>query len=149
MFQVVWSSVVHVFWCYSAFVVYISPILSLSCFVSPRVSITTGTVSVAFIPHILSLISIWRSLYFDSSWDGHIKKQAGFILFVLDYNVWSVGLYLTICLSKSILASPTRVWYCFCYCLCLYSSLCRFRRRYRGTQRRFILKYVKNAVEAT
>ena len=32
MFQVVWSSVVHVFWCYSAFVVYISPILSLSCF---------------------------------------------------------------------------------------------------------------------
>ena len=107
--------------------------------------------SVAFIPHILSMISIWRSLYFDSSWDGHIKKQAGFILFVLDYNVWSVGLYLTICLSESVLASPTRLWYCFFLLLFvfIFISLQVFRRRYRDIQRRFTLKYVKNTFEAT
>ena len=75
--------------------------------------------SVAFIPHILSL-------YFDSFLVGWSYQKGGRFYPVCSYyNVWSVGFYLTICLSKSILASPTRLWYCFCYCLCLYSSLCR------------------------
>lgn len=96
--------IVHVFWCYPAFAVYISPILSLSCFISPRAPITTGIV-VAFIPHChsftdfdLKVFIFWQFF----SGNGYIKKQAGFILFVLGCNVWSVGLYLTMSLSHTI-----------------------------------------------
>ena len=95
-------------------------------FISPRSTITSGIV-VAFIPHILS-ISISRSLYFDSfsftltellilfRGDGHINKQAAFFLFVLDYKVWSVSVFLTICLYLQIRSQDCDVVF-FCYCL--------------------------------
>ena len=128
MFQVVWSSVVHVFWCYSAFVVYISPILSLSCFVSPAGFLLLPELSVAFIPHILSMISIWRSLYFDSFFSGMFISKRRQVLSCL-FLITMSGLLAFI--SRSVCQSL--YWHLpqdcdtgfFCYCLCLYSSLCR------------------------
>ena len=151
MFQVVWSSVVHVFWCYSAFVVYIPLILSLSCFVSPAGFLLLPELSVAFIPHILSMISIWRSLYFDSFLVGWSYQKGGrfypvcswlqcLVCWPLSHDL-SVKVYIGISHKIVILFLLLFVF--------IFISLQVFRRRYRDTQRRFTLKYVKNAFEAT
>ena len=91
--------------------------------ISPRAPITTYTrIVVAFIPHILST-SISRSLSFESfsvtltKWT---HQWAGsFFLFVLYYNVWSVGLYLTICLYWHIPQDCNVVFFCYCLRLML------------------------------
>ena len=77
-------------------------------FISLRAPITTGIV-VAFIPHIRS-ISISRSLYFDSisvtltevffsvGMDTSMIRQLFSCLSFINYNVWSVGFFLTVSL---------------------------------------------------
>ena len=97
-------------------------------FVSPRVSITTGTVSVAFIPHILSLISIWRSLYFDSffSWMFISKRrQVLSCLFLITMSGLLAFISRSVCQSLYWHLPQDCDTVFFCYCLCLYSSLCR------------------------
>ena len=107
-------------------------------FTSPRAPLTTGIV-VAFIPHFLS-ISILRSLYFDSfsvtlfevffsvGMDISISRHL-FSLVVLDYNVWSVGLYLSIRLYWHISQDCDIVFLCYClglmfvsFLVCVYNS---------------------------
>ena len=90
-------------------------------FLITRAPITTGIV-VAFIPHILST-SIeffsyfnWRVLF---GGNGHINEQAAFFLFVLDYNVGSVGLHLMICLNWHIAQDCDVVFLCYCMGLML------------------------------
>ena len=66
---------------------------------------------------------IWSVLF---SGYGHINKQAAFFPFVLDYNVWSVGLYLSIRLYWHISQDCDIVFGADARIisrLCLYSSL--------------------------
>ena len=107
--------------------------------------------SVAFIPHILSMISIWRSLYFDSFLVGWSYQKGGrfypvcswlqcLVCWPLSHDL-SVKVYIGISHKIVILFLLLFVF--------IFISLQVFRRRYRDTQRRFTLKYVKNAFEAT
>ena len=102
MFQVVWSSVVHAFWCYSGSVVYIfQPFLNKSkepynyrnfCSFHPPHSFNFDFK--VFVFWAFFSYFNWRVLF---GGNGHINEQAPFFLFVLDYNVGSVGLHLMIC----------------------------------------------------
>ena len=95
---------------------------SIPFFTSPTATITTGIV-MAFIPHIRS-ISISRALYFDSfsvtftevflsvGMDMSMSRQL-FFFFILDDDVWSVGLYLTICLYWHIPQDCDIVIFCY------------------------------------
>ena len=128
MFQVVWSSVVHVFWCYSAFVVYISPILSLSCFVSPRVPITTGIIGGFHPPHSFTDFDL-KVFIFWQFFSGMVISKSRQVLSSLFLITMSGLLAFS---SRSVCQSL--YWHLpqdcdtvfFCYCLCLYSSLCRW-----------------------
>ena len=79
-------------------------------------------------PHSLNfdfkVFVFWESFsYFNWSvlfgGDGHINEQAVFFFFVLDYNVWSVGLYLTICLYWRIPQDCDVIFFCYCLGLML------------------------------
>ena len=153
MFQVVWSSVVHVFWCYSAFVVYISPILSLSCFVSPRVPITTGIIGGFHPPHSFTDFDL-KVFIFWQFFSGMVISKSRQVLSCLFLITMSGLLAFS---SRSVCQSL--YWHLpqdcdtvfFCYCLCLYSSLCRCFGVDTGTPSDDLitLKYVKNTFEAT
>ena len=90
-------------------------------------------------PHSLNfdfkVFVFWESFsYFNWSvlfgGDGHINEQAVFFFFVLDYNVWSVGLYLTICLYWRIPQDCDVIFFCYClgfmlvpFLVCVYIHL--------------------------
>ena len=126
MFLVVWSSVVHVLWCYPGSVAYNSPTLSL---------LVPGLLS---LPELLRLsplhsfnfdfkVSIFDSFFFSYfnwsvlfSGDGHINEQAAFFMSALDYNVWSVGfISQSVCIGIShkivILSFSVAVWGSFLF----------------------------------
>ena len=126
MFQVVWSSVVHVFWCYSAFVVYISPILSLSCFCQSQGSYYYRNY------RWLSSPTFFRWFRFEGLYiltvHGMVISKSRQVLSCL-FLITMSGLLAFI--SRSVCQSL--YWHLpqdcetvfFCYRLCLYSSLCR------------------------
>ena len=96
--------------------------------ISARAPITIGIV-VAFIPHIHST-SFSRSLYFEKfsvtltevffsvGMDISISRQP-FFLFVVDHNIWSLGLYLTISLYWHISQDCDVVFFSYCLWLML------------------------------
>ena len=102
MFQVVWSSVVHVFCCYPGFVVYISPILSLLVQGLLSLQELLWLSSPTLFQFRFQGLFFWQFFSY-MNWSilfcggGHINKQAAFFLFVLDNDVCFVGLYLTSC----------------------------------------------------
>ena len=130
MFQVVWSSVVHAFWCFQGSVVNIfQPFLK-----GPY----HYRIVVAFIPYILST-SISRSLYFESLLKGSFQWEWTYHWGGTFFLVCS-WLQCRVCWPSShdlsVLAYPTRLWCCLFLLLfgahartisrlCLYSSLCR------------------------
>ena len=132
MFLVVWSSVVHVLWCYPGSVAYNSPTLSL---------LVPGLLS---LPELLRLsplhsfnfdfkVSIFESFFFSYfnwsvlfSGDGHINEQAAFVHVCSWLQCLVCWLYLTICLHWHIPQDCDIVFFCCCLGLipfCLYSSL--------------------------
>ena len=128
MFQVVWSSVVHVFWCYSAFVVYISPILCLSCFVSPRVPITTGIIGGFHPPHSFADFDL-KVFIFWQFFSGMViskRRQVLSCLFSITMSGLLAFISRTVCQSLYWHLPQDCDTVFFCYCLCLYSSLCRW-----------------------
>ena len=128
MFQVVWSSVVHVFWCYSAFVVYISPILSLSCFCQSQGSYYyRNSIGGFHPPHSFTDFDL-KVFIFWQFFSGMVISKSRQVLSCL-FLITMSGLLAFI--SRSVCQSL--YWHLpqdcdtvfFCYCLCLYSSLCR------------------------
>ena len=113
MFQVVWSSVVHVLWCYPGSVVYNSPTLSL---------LVPGLLS---LPELLRLsplhsfnfhfkVSIFDSfsvtlteVFFSVAMVISMSRQLSSCLFLITMS----GL-LPLSYNLSALAYPTRLWYC-------------------------------------
>ena len=113
MFQVVWSSVVHVLWYYPGSVVYISPSLSF---------VVAGFLSLPQLMRLSPLhsfnfdfkVSIFWQFFSYFNWsvlfrgDSHINQQAAFsCLFLITIS----GL-LAVSHNLSALAYPSRLWYC-------------------------------------
>ena len=110
MFQVVWSSVVHAFWCYPQSVVHIFPTLS---WLVPWPSYHYRNCCSFYPPHSFTFdFKVFKLLYLKCSFQwGWTYQWAGSLFRVCSWLQCLVfGLSLNICLY--ILAFATRLWCC-------------------------------------
>ena len=135
---VLWSSVVHAFWCYPGSVVHI--FLTLSWLVPGPLDHYQNCCSF-YPPHSFNfdfkVFVFWESFsYFHwsvlFSGNGYINEHAACFVFVLDYNVWSLAfISISVCIYWHLPQDCDVVLLLFrahaqtISHLCLYSSLCR------------------------
>ena len=135
---VLWSSVVHAFWCYPGSVVHI--FLTLSWLVAGSLDHYQNCCSF-YPPHSFNfdfkVFVFWESFsYFHwsvlFSGNGYINEHAACFVFVLDYNVWSLAfISISVCIYWHLPQDCDVVLLLFgahahtISHLCLYSSLCR------------------------